>query len=55
VRDIEKANVLANRSVLLEDPTELHRKLPAPEINHLPAKLVLEGVERGFLESCGVV
>jgi hypothetical protein len=36
--------------VLVENPAELHRQLPAAEIDHPAAELFLDGVEGRFLE-----
>src|SRR4051794_9829550 len=47
--------MLANGGMLLEDPGKLHRQLPPAEVNHLPAKLMLDAVQGSFLQVRRVV
>jgi hypothetical protein len=44
----------SHRLVLFEDSRKLDRQLPAAEIDHLAAQLLLDGIERSLLED-GIV
>src|SRR5947199_3990362 len=55
VRDVEQPDALADGGMLFEDPRELHRQLPPAEINHLPAKLMLDAIQGSFLQVRSVV
>jgi hypothetical protein len=53
VRNVEEAHALAHGAVLLEDARVLDRHLPAAEVDHARAELLVERVERSPLEHGG--
>ena len=50
MRDVEEAGLRPHGLVLVEDAAELHRQLPAAEIDHLAAELLFELVQGSFLQ-----